>query len=261
MWLNYLKIIGLMLKRDLLTLKKSWRDILINMVIWVIVTVFIKIYILPYFGISETYGSLVLVSAISSAANLEIMFRMEFFAQDINEHREQINYDLLLPMPSGLVFVQRALYFAITGLLVSSIVLPVGKLLFWSRVDLSHMSLIRLVPFLLIFNLAYGFFGLYLSSKVSGLQGIINLWMRVLFPLWFLGGFEFSWFALKKMTPNFAYFDLLNPYIYTTEGLRSAVFVPAEYISFWICVPVLILFTIAIGWRGICNLKRNLDTV
>ena len=79
------------------------------MVIWVIVTVFIKIYILPYFGISETYGSLVLVSAISSAANLEIMFRMEFFAQDINEHREQINYDLLLPMPSGLVFVQRAL--------------------------------------------------------------------------------------------------------------------------------------------------------
>jgi len=256
-----IKIIGLMLKRDLLNLRKSWLGILINMIIWVIITVAIKLYILPYFGISEQYGSLILVAAISSAANFEIMFRMEFFVQDINERREAINYDLLLPISSALVFIERALYFAITGLFVSVMVLPLGKLLFWSRIDLTHLSLLKLIPFYILFNLMYGFFALYLSSRIAGLQAIINLWMRVIFPLWFLGGFEFSWYALKDMAPKFAYVALLNPYLYTTEGLRAAVFGQRGYISFWICVLIVVLFTFFIGWRALGNLKKKLDTV
>ena len=105
------------------------------------------------------------------------------------------------------------------------------------------------------------YFAVYLASKISGLHAIVKLWMRVIFPLWFLGGFEFSWYALKDMAPNFAYLDLCNPYIYATEGLRSAVFGPAEYIPFWISFCVLVLFTLFIGWRALVNLTRKLDAV
>ncbi|MBT4856551.1 ABC transporter permease [bacterium] len=259
--MGYVRIISVMLQRDLLGIRKSFWGNLINVFSWVIITVGIKMYVLPYFGVSNTYGSFVLIGAIASVANMDIMHRMMMFANDITTERQDINYDLLLPIPSKLVFVERALFLSIAGFVVSMLVLPVGKLLFWNHINLGSVSWFKFIPILILTNVFLSYFAVYLASKISGLHAIVKLWMRVIFPLWFLGGFEFSWYALKDMAPNFAYLDLCNPYIYATEGLRSAVFGPAEYIPFWISFCVLVLFTLFIGWRALVNLTRKLDAV
>ena len=250
-----------MLKRDLISVRKAFKSSMINAFIWMIVTIGIKVYVLPFFGVTQTYGSMVLVGAIAAVANMEIIHRMMFFAQNMIQDRAELNYDLLLPIPSWVVFVERALFFAISGMIISVFILPMGKLLFWNHIDLSSISIVRFVPFFILLNIAFGFFALFLASRMRGMQSIINTWLRIIFPLWFLGGFEFSWYSLKETVPALAYLNLFNHFTYITEGLRSAVFGPANYISFWICVLFLIGFIMLVSWRAVRNLQRYLDTV
>ncbi|HJM68976.1 MAG TPA: hypothetical protein QGF02_03460 [Candidatus Babeliales bacterium] len=259
--LHYINVIGLMLRRDLISIRTAFKSSIINAFIWLTITVGIKIYILPFFGVTEVYGSMVLVGSIAAIANMEINHRMMFFAQNMVQDRAELNYDLLLPIPAWVVFVERAIFFAISGMAISAFVLPIGKVLFWNRVDLSAISLLRFIPFFFLLNIAFGFFALFLASRIRGMQSIINTWLRIILPLWFLGGFEFSWYSFRAMVPSLAYINLLNHFTYITEGLRSAVFGPTDYIPFWICVSFLIGFIVVVSWFAVRNLQRYLDTV
>lgn len=254
-------ILYLMLRRDLQTSLKGIHNVAWNVAMWLLVTIGVKMYVLPYYGVPIGYGAMVLTGAVVAVSNLQIMNIMLFTAMDISENRKDINYDLLLPIPSYLVFIERFLFFAIMGLIMSMFVIPIGKLVFWNHVNLSTFSLVKFATMLCMINLTLAAFAMWLASRFGGVHTLMNMWMRYIFPLWYLGGFEFTWYSMYETIPNFAYITLLNPYIYLTEGVKNAVLGPEKLLSIWICVGASLLFILLLMSRSIWNLRKRLDVV
>ena len=85
--------------------------------------------------------------------------------------------------------------------------------------------------------------------------------MRFVYPLWFLGGFQYSWQVLYDFSPLFAYVSLLNPVLYVMEGTRAAILGQEGSLNFWLCILMLIFFTLLCGWHALKQLKRQLDYI
>ena len=88
-----------------------------------------------------------------------------------------------------------------------------------------------------------------------------NAFMRIVYPLWFLGGFQFSWKVLHDCSPTLATLNLLNPYVYSMESMRAAALGQHDYLPFWYCIGALVLFTIMFASWGIIRLKKRLDFI
>jgi ABC-type multidrug transport system permease subunit len=172
-----------------------------------------------------------------------------------------ISYYLTLPIPSWLVFLRSIIYYAINATALGIFVLPIGKLLLGSKFDSSALSISKFLLIFLITNIFYGSFTLWITSRVPNSLKIGNVWMRLVYPLWAFGGFQFSWQVLYNFMPYFAYVNLLNPIMYTMEGIRAAVLGQEGYLPFWSSVSVLIAFSLFFAWHGIRLLKRQLNFI
>ena len=85
--------------------------------------------------------------------------------------------------------------------------------------------------------------------------------MRLMFPLWFLGGFQFSWKALYNLNHYIGYLGLISPYTYAHEAARVAVLGQHDFLPFWFCIGVLVIGSITFGVLGYLGIKRSLDLV
>ncbi len=104
-------------------------------------------------------------------------------------------------------------------------------------------------------------FALMVGSFVKNMSTIGSVWMRFIYPIWFLGGFQFSWTVLFKTSPKLAYLNLINPMTYIMEAIRGAILGQEGYLPFWPCTSMVILFAFACAWYGIVRLKKRLDFV
>ena len=170
-----------------------------------------------------------------------------------------ITYDLTLPLPHWLIFTRMAISNALQAMSIGCLILPISKLLLWNSFDISHVSWLGFVLLFIVGHLFYGFFSLWLASIVKNMHAIGNIWMRVVFPLWWLGGYQFSWAMLHKIAPVIAYGALLNPVTYCFDGMRSALLGQSEYISWGYCVLALLIFTLVVGYIGTKKMMRRLD--
>ena len=256
----YLSIFKQLLVEELVIFRETFGDKIINLSIWVSITAGIFGYIMPAFGLAADYGSFQLAGLIASAGLFEIFPSVMMLVSDIEGDRV-ISYQLTLPLPSWLILIKKITYYALNALSLSLCVMPIGKLVLWNQFDLTQ---IRIIPFLLMVitsSIFYGTLTLWLASKVQNMSKIGNVWMRFIFPIWFLGGFQFSWGVLYKMYPIFAYINLLNPMTYVMEGMRAALLGQQEFLSVWLCILALIIFSILSGWRATIKLKQRLDFV
>ena len=106
-----------------------------------------------------------------------------------------------------------------------------------------------------------GFFSLYLIGITKSIMQIEDIWNRIIHPLFCLGGFNFTFKVMFTASPFMAYINLLNPLMYMFEGMRGATLDPSMSIPFWICVTVLLLFSLPMGYIGIYLLKKRLDAI
>ena len=52
-------------------------------------------------------------------------------------------------------------------------------------------------------------------------ERFITFFRRLVFPLWWLGGYTFSWQQAYALSPYFGYAALCNPLLYALEGVRG----------------------------------------
>jgi len=247
-----------LLATDLHLFKKLIKDKLINLCIWVSSSALIATYVLPFFGMSNNYGSFLLVGLCASAGLFEVFPSVAKLVDDM-QGDQVILYQVTLPLPSWLVILRLMIYNAFSAFILGLCVLPLGKLLLWNNFDLANFSFFK---FLLIFSLGSAFYGSYtifIATRVPGMTQIGNVWMRFVYPLWFLGGYQFSWQALHGIAPILAYINLANPILYIMEGIRGAVLGQPGYLPFGLCVGMVFLFCIISIITGIRLLKKRLD--
>jgi ABC-type polysaccharide/polyol phosphate export permease len=177
------------------------------------------------------------------------------------EGNRVINYNLILPFPSWLALLSKSAYYFIVYFVFSLLMFFVGKITLWNQLDLTQIFYFKFIVSLILQSLFFSCFVLWVSSLVDSMHKMGSVWARYIFPLWFMGGFQFSWVALHKALPIVAYINLLNPMMYITEATRASLLGQTDYINFWICTIAIIIFSLACFVLGLRNLKKRLDFV
>lgn len=256
----YFHVFKELIAADLSGVGKQLLDKVINVSIWAVITLLIFAYIMPAFGLKSDFGIFQFGGVVASMGLFEMFPSAVRMVSDF-ENEKTIFYKLTLPIPSWVALLSKVCYYAINALVLGVCIIPVSKLILWNQLDFNRIAWFKLISLLLLSSLFYGILTLWLASKIQNMTKIQNVWMRCIFPLWFLGGFQFSWLVLYKQIPFIAYLNLLNPIIYITEASRAAILGQEGYLNFWLCILAIATISVFCLWSAISNLKRRLDFV
>lgn len=211
-------------------------------------------------GLSESFGPFLLIAAIGSFGLIEVVGKVALFLSDL-EGEKAISQILIMPIKSHWVFLYMGIFWALSSAFLAILLFPMGKLLLWSRFDLSAISYLRLIPIFLSGSVFFGVFALWLSSMISSLSSLNTLWLRYVVPLWMFGTYFFSWRGAYEVNPLFGVILLLNPIVYVIEGMRAAALGNAGYIPYWISLLALWVFIFLCATHAIKRLKKRLDCI
>lgn len=232
----------------------------INISIWAGCTIFVMGYLMQAFGLAKNFGSFQLAGILAVVGLFELYGNTATLVADIEGDRT-ISYYLTLPTSMATVILSYICYYVIISMAMSLAVLPLGKIILWRQLDLMAVAWAKFFLFMVLINLVWATFAFILASHLSSIDRLGTAWCRVIFPLWFLGGFQISWMATHTVAPALAYVMLFNPVIYATEGIRSAMLGQEGYLPFWLCCLVMagtLVITILWSFKA---LKKRLDLV
>ncbi len=257
--MNNIRIFLSMMQRDVRVLSREFLGDLVNAVTWPVSLAVTFGYVLPAVGMDPKYGSFLVVGALASTFfYLSLGFGNELVSDFCS--LRCIDYFFTLPASSyRFVLMQRVTSFALHSVFISWPLLPIGKLILGSRMDLSQLSIVKLTLMMIAAGFFFGFFGLWLASWIQTNRAFNSVWRRVYTPMQLLGCYWFSFAQGYKVFGIVSVCALVNPLTYMCEGVRSAVFGQADFINFWICLAVLIAYTVVFGWYSMRKLKQRLD--
>lgn len=262
--MNYseiIKTIYQLLKTDLFKFfRHSFADDIVNKSIWIGCTLIIATYIWPHIGMAESFGSFMGIGAIVSCMFWDCWGTSVQFVADL-EGNNTTQYYLSLPIPAPWFFLKQAIFYAIRALIPAICILPLLKLILWNSLDISHIHLLPFMIVMITVSFFCGALGLFITSRVKDMNSIENIATRFLFPMWFFGGSQFSWYTLLKISPAIAYISFLNPLLYAMEAMHVVFLGQADYLPFWASIGMLWLFNIVIGIYGARSLMKRLDCV
>ncbi len=258
---SYFNVCKNLIEMDLIVFKHMFLDKFIDLTIWISLTTVVTAYILPYFGLAADFGVFQLGSLIAAAGLFEMGNSNVVDLVSDFEGDRVISFNLTLPIPSWLALVSKAGYYFIIYTILSLLMLPIGKLCLWSQFDLTSVHYPKLIMAIFALSLFYASFALLVASMVANIAKMGQVWSRFIFPLWFLGGFQFSWMASYKTIPSLAIANLVNPMIYITEAVRVALLGQEGFINFWVCLLAIVFFAIVSLYLGITSLRKRLDFI
>jgi hypothetical protein len=257
---SYFNVCKNLIMSDLLIFQQTFFDKFIDISIWIILTIFVTGYIMPYFGLADNFGIFQFGGVIAAVGLFEVYVSAVDLVADLQADR-MIDYTLTLPIPSWLAIVSKAGYYFCVYVSLTIAVLPLGKILLWNQLDLMQVDYLKL-GLSIVFQSAFcACFVIWTASIIEDLARLGSVWSRFIFPMWFMGGFQFSWTSLHHVVPVVAWIDLFNPMIYVTESTRAAISGQADYLNFWLCLGAIALFSCIFLYVGILNLKKRLDFV
>ena len=236
-------------------------DKFINFYIWAGCSMLVSGYLMQSFGTSDSFGSFQLGGIIASVGIFELYGNAVTFVSDLEGDRT-IAYYLTLPTHTATVLCSHIFYYATIGTLMSFAIVTAGKTNFvesgWIYFAISW---IKLLFFVVLINTFCATATLLVSALIPSMDKFDILWTRVMFPMWFLGGYAFSWYAVYSTAPKLSYIMLLNPIIYMSEGMRAALLGQEGTMNFWVCCAILLLMFIGVGFLSYKALKKRLDFV
>lgn len=245
-----------LIKRDLIIFVKDYPgkflDILITFVFWVLIFG----YFIP--EAVEGYGLFIMVGAVSSFGIFNIIGQSGVLINDIQGDRT-ISYLLALPISSRTVFMYRAVSWAIQSFFITLPLYVFGKALFWTQLDLSQILWVKLCVAIIISNVFFGFFSLWLVSVLYKIIDLNRVYFRFINPLFLMGCYFYSWKSVYKMSNWIGYVSLIDPFCYIMEISRAAVLGQEGYIPFWTSFIALCIFIVVLGMHATSRLKRILD--
>lgn len=252
------------MKALLITDYKVFKQLVITKIIdgnvGIFCELFLAAYIMPNFGIGAGFGMIAFGGLLSASGVFEGYNSIISLVGDL--HGEKIlYYYATLPLPTWLIFIRFIISHACLYSVLTLSFLPLGKLLLGNDFDIMAVNIPKLLFIIVLASLFYGAFVVFSTSFIKNLDLVGTAWARFIFPLWFLGGFMFSWHSLYVTCPAFAYLDLLNPIVYISEAYRSALMGPDGYLNFWLCISMIILFGVIAGYCGIRRIKKNCDFI
>ena len=257
--MSYLQTFSALVQRDLAVYWPTWKDRAINGIIWGALCMGVFEYIMPSIGLAG-YGMFIGASTAASWGFFEVTENVAGFISDLHGNKS-ISYYLTLPLPQWMVFLRLSVSSAIKAFCIAIFFVPFAKLILWNSFTFANFSIVKFLIIFPLVHIFYGSFSLFLAMRIESIEKIGNIWLRIVYPLWWLGCFQFSWATLHAAAPTVAYINLLNPLVYAMEGVRNAMLGSEGSLPFINCVVMIMLFTALFLWIGIRGLKKRLDCV
>lgn len=259
---RYSSVVWQLVLTDLMIFRPAVFGSMIDTAISTLLLVGTMAYVMPLLGLTQDYGPFAAWGSIPSACFFELYGLVMVLVSDVRTDKS-IFSRFILPIPTYLVFVAKALAYAckITANALVAALIGVGMLAIGGRLDLTYFSLWKLLIAIVCITLFTGFFVLFLTSLTKDIYHLNSVWTRILHPLWYLGGAQFSWQTTAAFSPILGYICLLNPIMYLTEGIHAATLDQAKYLNFWACMAIIVVLTFLFGAIGIRLLKRQLQWV
>lgn len=233
---------------------------LLNISIWSFCTLFIFGRVMQSFGLAGNFGLFQLAGVIGTAGLFENYGNIASIIMDIAGERS-IGYYLTLPTRPWVILLSTACSYATVGMILSIAMVFLGKLVLFSSVSLASIAWFKLLIILLLGNLFYGMLAIAIAGHVGEVSKIGNVWSRFIFPMWFFGGFQFSWEAMYKASVPCAYAVLANPILYIMEGVRIAVMGQEGNLPWAVCLSALTAATIICWFIAYNRMQKRLDFV
>lgn len=246
-------------RRDLTVQKKGFVSDLINIITWPASLAVSFGYVLPAVGMAPEMGSFLLIGSLATTFFYLSIGMASDLVNDFTSFRF-IDSQLVIPITSHKVLLfQRVCSFSLSSVMLSIPILPIGKFLLGSRLDLSHFSLLKFTLMIVACSVFFGFFALFLAAIIDSNRMLSNIWRRLYTPMQLLGCY---WFSLEngyKVFSTPTYLMLLNPLTCMTEGIRGSVFGQEGYFNVWAALGLLIFYTSLLAGYSFSRLKRRLD--
>ncbi len=244
----------------MITFKANIIGVIINSLIWSTMMMIPLIFFLNHMGLRSDYVLFIFPVGAVSWGFFDVVANATALIGDITGEKS-ISYELSLPVPQELIFIKIALANAYRALVGSFLMLPYGMLFVYFTKGLvyTNLSAFKFILVMIEASLFYGFFGLFAASIMTNVSSIRMVWMRMLLPLWWVGGFNYSWSVMYKGLPLFAYIMFLNPILYISEAARGAALGPQDFLPYWPCVFIIAAWTLFFAVVSIKRMKKRLD--
>lgn len=253
----YFNTLYALVLRDWLVFVPTYKDRFINNVMWVMLLAIVYEYMMPYFGLVN-YSVFIVISSIGVWGVWNGAHNAREMLADLEGERS-ITYYLTLPIPQWIVFARTALSIAVQSISICILFVPMTKIFLWNVFDITRVNWLYFGIIFLLANIFYGFFSLFLVSYSKNMKTFDNVDMRIIWPMFYLGCYQFTWLYLYRVSPFCAYLNFLNPLVFIEEGIRVATFGQEGSLPFWWCVVAVIMFTVIFGIIGIKRLQKRLD--
>jgi ABC-type polysaccharide/polyol phosphate export permease len=253
-----IRVFCALLRRDLYILSRQLKDFLIDGAIIIITRATLFCYLLPAMGMPEHFiGPAYIGGIISLLLNLNFAQAM-LVVFDLKFNRF-IDYQLTLPIDPRWLWLQKVLSIAINVFFITAPLIGAGIAILSLQISNMNVHPLPLLGVYLVSLLFLATFILGCAINYSYDWFMLNIWPRRLTLMFCLGGVLFPWKAVYAFSPVIGRFFLLNPCTYIAEGFRSALLGGNEYISYTICIPVIIGF-IGLAWAFLLvSIRKRFD--
>jgi len=232
----------------------------INTCVWVIVNTVIAGYVLPVLGVTQQFGAFIVAGLCGSMGFFELYGRVIELVRDMT-HDKPLLYFATLPISLPLFVMRLIIGNAMSSTMTTLCVFPCGKLVLGSGLDLSGVNWFLLVPFLLLVNILYGAAAVVMGGYIKDLVYVSNVWIRIAYPMWFMGCYQFSFQILNEALPFIAFLNRFNPIVYIFEGVRALIMGQQGFLPIEQCFFVTFVFCIVFIVWSVRLIRRRLDLI
>lgn len=258
--MNHRTIFFQLLKTRLLIAQPFFIDKIINLSIWALCSLVITGYVMQQFGLSSGFGIFQFAGVIGTAGLFEIYPSVVAMVLDFSSE-QTILYYLTLPTKPWVVIASMVTGFAMQGIALCLWMIPLGKLIFFNQLNLANIAWFKLFISIIVANLFFSSLIPTISAITKHIGKIGNAWSRLIFPMWFLGGFQFSWNSIYGISKPIAYCLLLNPVTYVMEAMRVSILGQEGFLNWYLCMSALIFFFVCSSLYSYYQMKKLLDFV
>ena len=218
---------GLML-RDARVLAREFIPFLLRTIMNPLLFTFVFTYVFPKIGAGITPGGATGVSFATVIAPGLVAVAIFFqgiaavalpLATELGGTRE-IEDRVMAPLPVGMVALEKVVWSSFQSIIAAAAVLPMVLLVSAEPVSVSVASWTMLIATVLLAALVAGYLGLVIGTVVKPKQ-IGLIFSLVVVPVTFLGCTYYPWAQLGSIR-WLQIFTLINPLVYVSEGLRTA---------------------------------------
>lgn len=254
---------GLLL-RDLSVLRREVIPFLIRTVMNPLMFVFVFTYLFPKMGQGfqsgggASFGTLILPGLIAVGIFIQgIMATALPLSMEIGATRE-IHDRVMSPLPVSWVAIEKIVFSAVQSLLAALVIFPLAYFIPATPVQVHVSSWPVLIGILMLASLVSGTVGLAIGTIVKPEQ-IALMFGIIVVPVTFFGCVYYPWAAMHNVR-WLQILVLINPLVYMSEGLRTALTPAMPHMPAWVSFLALLIGLAVLGTVGIKGFIRRVLT-